>query len=148
MPVAQTAAGTALLDICPGMWRLPARCLACSGPGPRPPQTAACSILISHFAVLQSPSVSGARAFVAASTGCAGTAAASETLPAHPAWRARGAVSQQAASGLRSVGGALLCAFLVAGVGAQSPSQTPAPPAQKPQAPPESIIVPGAPNPS
>ena len=59
-------------------------------------------------------------------------------------------MSQQAASGLRLVGGALLCALLVAGVGAQTPSQTPAPPApaQNPQTPPENIVVPGTPSPA
>jgi len=59
-------------------------------------------------------------------------------------------VSQQAARWLRSVGGALLCAFLVAGAGAQSPTQSPTPPppaaSQNPGAPPESIVIPGPPN--
>jgi Ca-activated chloride channel homolog len=57
-------------------------------------------------------------------------------------------VSQPVARWLRSVGGALLCAFLVAGAGAQSPppsSTPPPPPNQNPGAPPDRIVVPGPP---
>jgi Ca-activated chloride channel homolog len=62
-------------------------------------------------------------------------------------------VSQQAARGLRLVGGAFLCAFLVAGASAQSPAQTPTHPApapapnQNPGAPPQSITIPSPPTP-
>jgi len=55
-------------------------------------------------------------------------------------------VSQQAGRGLRLIGGALLCAFLVAGAGAQTPAQSPTPPpaapGQNPGSPPQSIVIP------
>jgi len=72
--------------------------------------------------------------------------------PPHPRWSERGAVSQEAAKALRTVGSALLCALLVAAARAQAPApaQTPPPTAspQNPGTPPESIVVPGPPAPA
>ncbi len=69
-------------------------------------------------------------------------------------WRAGGAVSQEAARALRSLGGALLCALLAVVANAQAPGQSPAtsePPAasqQSPGNPPDVIVVPGPPLPA
>jgi len=59
-------------------------------------------------------------------------------------------VSQEAARALRSVGGALLCAILVAAARAQgpAPASAPATPQQNPATSPESIVVPRPPQPA
>ena len=59
-------------------------------------------------------------------------------------------MSQEAARALRSVGGALLCAILVAAARAQgpAPASAPATPQQNPATSPESIVVPRPPQPA